>query len=235
MLKATDLSVSYGHINAVRNVNFHVDEGEIVALIGSNGAGKTTILKTISGLLRARTGQITCQGKDITKSSPSEIVKSGIVHVPEGRQVFSSISVEDNLWLGGYQVKDKNLIKERIEYVHQLFPILKERASQKAGSLSGGEQQMLAIGRGLISHPKYLLLDEPSLGLAPIIVQQVFRVIQELKETGITILLVEQNAVDALDISDRAYIIESGEIALEGKSSEIAASEDVQRIYLGGV
>ncbi|MBQ8151771.1 MAG: ABC transporter ATP-binding protein [Firmicutes bacterium] len=235
MLKATDLSVSYGHINAVRNVNFHVDEGEIVALIGSNGAGKTTILKTISGLLRAKAGQITCQGKDITKSSPSEIVKSGIVHVPEGRQVFSSISVEDNLWLGGYQVKDKNLIKERIEYVHQLFPILKERASQKAGSLSGGEQQMLAIGRGLISHPKYLLLDEPSLGLAPIIVQQVFRVIQELKETGITILLVEQNAVDALDISDRAYIIESGEIALEGKSSEIAASEDVQRIYLGGV
>lgn len=235
MLEATGLSVSYGQINAVRNVSFHVEEGEIVSLIGSNGAGKTTILKTLSGLLKAKAGTITCQGQDITAKSSSEIVRSGIVHVPEGRQVFSSISVEDNLFLGGYQVRDKGVIRNRMDYVHELFPILKERAHQKAGSLSGGEQQMLAIGRGLISQPKYLLLDEPSLGLAPIIVQQVFRVIRELKGEGITILLVEQNAVDALNISDRTYILESGEIVLEGDSREIAASEDVQKIYLGGM
>lgn len=235
MLKIENLSVSYNKINAIRNVSFYVEAGEIVSLIGSNGAGKTTTLKTISGLLKAKEGSITYNEKNILKSSSSEIVGSGIVQVPEGRQVFSGISVEDNLLLGGFLVKDKKLIQERIKYVHSLFPILKERARQKAGNLSGGEQQMLAIGRALISGPSLLLLDEPSLGLAPIIVEQVFEVIQKLRDSGMTILLVEQNAGKALQISDRTYILESGQIVLEGQSDEIAQNADVQKFYLGGV
>lgn len=235
MLKIDNLSVSYNKINAVRNISFYVEKGEIVALIGSNGAGKTTTLKTISGLLKAKEGSITYNDKNILKCSSSEIVGSGIVQVPEGRQVFSGISVEDNLLLGGFLVKDRRVVQERIKYVHSLFPILKERGKQKAGSLSGGEQQMLAIGRALISGPSLLLLDEPSLGLAPIIVEQVFEVIQKLRDSGMTILLVEQNAGKALQISDRTYILESGQIVLEGQSDEIAQNADVQKFYLGGI
>lgn len=234
MLKVENLSVSYLKINAVRNISFEINEGEIVSLIGSNGAGKTTILKTISGLLKPKSGSILYNGLDVCSSSSSEIVGAGIVQVPEGRQVFSGISVEDNLLLGGFLVKDKKRMWKQIDYVHSLFPILKERAQQKAGSLSGGEQQMLAIGRALISRPSLLLMDEPSLGLAPIVVEQVFEVIQKLQRLGITILLVEQNAGDALAISNRTYILESGEIVLEGKSSEIARDTDVQKFYLGG-
>lgn len=234
MLKVENLSVSYNKINAVRNISFEINEGEIVSLIGSNGAGKTTTLKTISGLLKPKSGSIMYNDLDVCSSSSSEIVGAGIVQVPEGRQVFSGISVEDNLLLGGFLIKDKKRIWEQIDYVHSLFPILKERAQQKAGSLSGGEQQMLAIGRALISRPSLLLLDEPSLGLAPIVVEQVFEVIKTLQKSGITILLVEQNAGDALAISNRTYILESGEIVLEGKSSDIARNTDVQKFYLGG-
>ena len=234
MLKVTDLSISYKKINAVRNISFEVRKGEIVSLIGSNGAGKSSTMKAISGLIKARSGSIQFEGKEMLGLSPTQIVSSGIVHVPEGRQVFSKLGVGENLELGGYLVKDRQVLKERMEYVFDLFPILKERYHQKAGSLSGGEQQMLAIGRGLISGAKLLLLDEPSLGLAPIVVEQVFEVIQTLQQNGITILLVEQNAWDALAISDRSYIMESGAIVLEGTGSEVAENEDVKRIYLGG-
>ena len=234
MLKVNNLSISYKKINAVRNISFEIREGEIVSLIGANGAGKSSTLRTISGLVKAKSGSIMFNGQEMLGKSATEIVSAGIVHVPEGRQVFSKLSVGENLELGGYIVKDKNAIKERTEYVFDLFPILKDRIHQKAGSLSGGEQQMLAIGRGLITGAKLLLLDEPSLGLAPIVVEQVFEVIQTLQKNGMTILLVEQNAMDALAISDRTYIMESGEIKLEGPSSEIAENDEVKQIYLGG-
>ena len=234
MLKVTDLSISYKKINAVRNISFEVNEGEIVSLIGSNGAGKSSTMRAISGLVKAKAGSIVFNGKELTGLSPTQIVSAGIVHVPEGRQVFSKLSVGENLELGGFLVKDHKILKKRMEYVFDLFPILKERVHQKAGSLSGGEQQMLAIGRGLVSGAKLLLLDEPSLGLAPIVVEQVFEVIQTLQQNGITILLVEQNAWDALAISDRSYIMESGAIVLEGTGEEVAENDDVKRIYLGG-
>ena len=234
MLKVSDLSISYKKINAVRNISFEIHEGEIVSLIGSNGAGKSSTLRTISGLVKARSGSVMFNGQEMLGKSATQIVKAGIVHVPEGRQIFSKLTVGENLSLGGYTVKDSNVVRERTEYVFDLFPILKERIHQKAGSLSGGEQQMLAIGRGLITGAKLLLLDEPSLGLAPIVVEQVFEVIQTLQKNGMTILLVEQNALDALAISDRTYIMESGEIKLEGPSSEIAENEEVKQIYLGG-
>ena len=234
MLKVSNLNISYKKINAVRDVSFEIREGEIVSLIGSNGAGKTSTMRAISGLVKARSGSILFNGKEVLGMSPTQIVASGIVHVPEGRQVFSKLSVGENLQLGGYLTKDRKVVKERIDRIFQLFPILKERIHQKAGSLSGGEQQMLAIGRGLVTGSKLLLLDEPSLGLAPIVVEQVFEVIQKLKESGMTILLVEQNAWDAMAISDRTYIMESGSIVLEGPSEEVAENEEVKRIYLGG-
>ena len=234
MLKVSNLNISYKKINAVRDVSFEIREGEIVSLIGSNGAGKTSTMRAISGLVKARSGSILFNGKEVLGMSPTQIVASGIVHVPEGRQVFSKLSVGENLQLGGYLTKDRKVVKERMDRIFQLFPILKERIHQKAGSLSGGEQQMLAIGRGLVTGSKLLLLDEPSLGLAPIVVEHFFEVIQKLKESGMTILLVEQNAWDAMAISDRTYIMESGAIVLEGPSEEVAENEEVKRIYLGG-
>ncbi|MBQ9031483.1 MAG: ABC transporter ATP-binding protein [Parasporobacterium sp.] len=234
MLKVTNLSISYKKINAVRNISFEVREGEIVSLIGSNGAGKTSTMRTISGLIKAKSGSILYEGKELIGASPAQIVSAGIVHVPEGRQVFSKLSVGENLELGGYLTRNKKIRQERMDYVFDLFPILKERIHQKAGSLSGGEQQMLAIGRARVTGSRLLLLDEPSLGLAPIIVEQVFEVIQTLRNNGMTILLVEQNAWDALQICDRAYIMESGEIVLSGTGQEVAENEDIRRIYLGG-
>ena len=234
MLKVSNLSISYKKINAVREISFEIREGEIVSLIGSNGAGKTSTMKAISGLLKAKSGSILFNGKEILGMSPTQIVSAGIVHVPEGRQVFSKLSVGENLQLGGYLTKDRRVLKERMDYVFDMFPILKERIHQKAGSLSGGEQQMLAIGRGLVTGAKLLLLDEPSLGLAPIVVEQVFEVIQTLQQNGMTILLVEQNALDAMAISSRTYIMESGAIVMEGPSEEVAENEEVKRIYLGG-
>lgn len=234
MLELEGLSVSYKKINAVREVSLTVGDGEIVSLIGSNGAGKTTTLKAISGLLKPKSGAVRYNGEKMTGKTASQIVAAGIVQVPEGRQVFSGMTVAENLILGGFLVKDKKVQRERMESVFSLFPILRERQRQKAGSLSGGEQQMLAIGRAIVSGAKLLLLDEPSLGLAPVVVEQVFEVIQKLRETGISILLVEQNANDALAISDRSYIMESGQIVLSGSSREIAGNSDVQKIYLGG-
>ena len=234
MLKVSNLSISYKKINAVRDISFEIHEGEIVSLIGANGAGKTSTMKAISGLVKAKSGSIRFQGEEMLGKSPTQIVSAGIVHVPEGRQIFSKLSVGENLQLGGYLTKDRKIIKDRMDYVFDLFPILKERIHQKAGSLSGGEQQMLAIGRGLVTGSKLLLLDEPSLGLAPIVVEQVFEVIQTLQKNGMTILLVEQNAWDAMAISGRTYIMESGAIVMGGTSEEMAENEEVKRIYLGG-
>ena len=234
ILEVSGLSISYKKINAVRNISFEINEGEIVSLVGSNGAGKTSTMRCISGLIKAKSGSIKFEGKEILGRTPAQIVSAGIVHVPEGRQIFGKLSVEENLQLGGYLTRDHKVIRERMEYVFSLFPILKERLYQKAGSLSGGEQQMLAIGRGLVTGSKLLLLDEPSLGLAPIVVEQVFDVIQTLQKNGMTILLVEQNAWDAMSISDRTYIMESGEIMMEGPSEEVLENEEVKRIYLGG-
>ena len=234
MLKVSNLSISYKKINAVRDISFEIGEGEIVSLIGSNGAGKTSTMRAISGLVRVKSGVITLNGEEITGKSPSQIVSAGIVHVPEGRQVFSRLTVAENLEMGGWLTRDKQKVWERTEYVFELFPVLRERLRQKAGSLSGGEQQMLAIGRGLVTGAKLLLLDEPSLGLAPIVVEQVFEVIQTLQQNGMTILLVEQNALDAMAISSRTYIMESGAIVMEGPSEEVAENEEVKRIYLGG-
>lgn len=234
MLRVSNLSVSYKKINAVRNISFEIGDGEMVSLIGSNGAGKTSTMRAISGLVQAKSGSVILDGEEMTGKSPSQIVSAGIVHVPEGRQVFSRLTVAENLELGGYLTRDKQKVRERMEYVFDLFPVLRERLRQKAGSLSGGEQQMLAIGRGLVTGPKVLLLDEPSLGLAPIIVERVFEVIRQLQEGGMTILLVEQNAVDAMAISGRTYIMESGSIVLDGPSAEIAENDEVKRIYLGG-
>ncbi len=234
MLKVSNLNISYKKINAVRDVSFEIREGEIVSLIGSNGAGKTSTMRAISGLVKARSGSILFNGQEVLGMSPTQIVASGIVHVPEGRQVFSKLSVGENLEMGGFLTKDRKVVRERIDRIFELLPILKERIHQKAGSLSGGEQQMLAIGRGLVTGSKLLLLDEPSLGLAPIIVEQVFNVIQKLKESGMNTLLVEQNEWDAMVISDRTYIMERGAIVLEGPSEEVAENEEVKRIYLGG-
>ena len=234
MLEVKDLVVRYGGITAVDGVSLRVEEHETVALIGANGAGKTTTLHTISGLLKAASGQILFQGEDITKTPAERIVSQGIVQVPEGRQVFAKLTVEENLRLGAYLRKDKAGIARTHEKVMNLFPILGERRRQPAGTLSGGEQQMLAIGRALMSAPKVLLLDEPSMGLSPLMTQQVFDVLLELKKQGMTILLVEQNAYEALTISDRAYIMETGNITLEGRSSELIDDPRVKDAYLGG-
>lgn len=234
MLEIEHLSVSYGRINAVRDVSLTVGKGEIVSLIGANGAGKSTTLKAVSGLLKAREGTVRWEETDLTGRSASQIVAAGIVQVPEDRQVFSEMTVLENLLLGGYLVKDKNVRQSRIEEVCALFPILWERQRQKAGSLSGGEQQMLAIGRAIVSGARALLLDEPSLGLAPVVIEQVFDVILRLRNSGLAILLVEQNAGDALAVSDRGYIMESGQIVLSGPGRDLAGNDDVRNIYLGG-
>ena len=221
MLQVNNLVVRYGGITAVDGISLQIDQHETVALIGANGAGKTTTLHAISGLLKAAGGQILFQGEDITKTPAEAVVARGVIQVPEGRQVFSKLTIEENLKLGAYLQKDKEKIRDTYEKVMTLFPILRERRRQAAGTLSGGEQQMLAIGRALMSAPKLLLLDEPSMGLSPLMTQQVFDVLLALKKQGMTILLVEQNAYEALTISDRAYIMETGNITLEGRSSEL--------------
>jgi len=235
MLKVEGIDVFYGNIQALKNVSLTVEEREIVTLIGANGAGKTTLLKTISGLLRPTTGTIKYLGESIRVKSVQSIVKAGISHVPEGRRVFANMTVEENLYLGAYLRKDKKEIKEDLDKVFTLFPILHERRNQLSGTLSGGEQQMLAIGRALMAKPKLLLLDEPSMGLAPLLVKQIFNIIQEINNDGTTILLVEQNAHMALSIANRAYVIETGSVVLSGDAKEMQNSEKVKDAYLGGI
>ncbi len=233
MLKAEDLNVYYGPIHAVKGVSFEVREGEIVTLIGANGAGKSTTLKTLSGLMRSRGGKIEFMDKSIASTAPHKIVELGLAQVPEGRRIFTRMTVEENLDMGAFIKKNANVEADK-ERVFEQFPRLKERRKQIAGTLSGGEQQMLAMGRALMSDPKLLMLDEPSMGLAPILVEQVFDIISELHKAGTTILLVEQNAEMALSIADRAYVMETGRITLSGTGKELAASEEVQKAYLGG-
>ena len=232
MLKVDDLNVYYGKIHALKGVSFDVNEGEIVSLIGANGAGKSTTLKTISGLLRSKTGGVTFMGEDISKIDAYKLVEKGLAHVPEGRRIFLQMSVMENLEMGAY-IKGK-ADKADIESVFEKFPRLKERKNQVAGTLSGGEQQMLAMGRALMSHPKLLMLDEPSMGLAPILVEQIFEIIKELNDAGTTIFLVEQNAEMALEVSDRAYVIESGRVSLSGTGEELRNSDTIKKAYLGG-
>ena len=232
MLKAENLNVYYGKIHALKDVSFEVNEGEIVALIGANGAGKSTTLKTISGMLRSKTGSIDFLGESIFHTESYKLVSKGLAHVPEGRRIFLQMTVMENLEMGAYV--NRKVSKADFEDIFTRFPRLKERRSQIAGTLSGGEQQMLAMGRALMNHPKLLMLDEPSMGLAPILVQQIFDIIKELHEAGTTILLVEQNAEMALKIADRAYVLESGAIKISGTGKELAASEDIKKAYLGG-
>ncbi|MBR0597579.1 ABC transporter ATP-binding protein [Sinanaerobacter chloroacetimidivorans] len=234
MLEIQDLSVKYDTIRVIHGVSMNIKKGELVSLIGANGAGKSTILKAISGLIKAETGSICFLGKEITKLPSHGIVSGGIVQVPEGRQIFTRMTIEENLKLGAYLQRNKKVIAQNFERAITLFPILKERLRQLAGTLSGGEQQMLAIGRALLSNPKLLLLDEPSMGLSPLMTQQVFDTLKILKQEGITMLLVEQNAYDALEISDRTYILETGSIVMEGKSSDLIEDANVKRAYLGG-
>ena len=234
MLDIKDLVVKYGGITAVKNISLTIRPGETVALIGANGAGKSSTLHAISGLLRIASGTITFDGKDITGISPEKIVEMGLVQVPEGRQIFTRLTVEENLRMGSFVNRDKEDVARNRERVLTLFPILKERAKQSAGTLSGGEQQMLAIGRALMSSPKMLLLDEPSMGLSPIMTQEVFHVLRSLKEENITIFIVEQNAYEALELADRAYIMETGTITLEGVSADLINDKRVKDAYLGG-
>ena len=232
MLKVDNINVFYGKIHALKDVSFEVQNDEIVALIGANGAGKSTSLKTISGLLRTKTGSITFMDEDITHTEAYKLVEKGMAHVPEGRRIFAQMTVLENLEMGAYVSKAN--VRDSVSDVFQRFPRLKHRKNQIAGTLSGGEQQMLAMGRALMSQPKLLMLDEPSMGLAPILVQQIFDIIGELHKMGTTILLVEQNAEMALNIADRAYVLESGRIALTGTGKELLASESVKKAYLGG-
>lgn len=234
MLVLEDINVYYGAIHALKGISFEVNKGEIVTLIGSNGAGKSTSLNTISGLLRPKTGKITFKGENLATVAPQTIVAKGISQVPEGRRVFANMTVIENLELGAYLRKDKTEIKQAMQHVYELFPRLLERNKQISGTLSGGEQQMLAMGRALMSQPELLLLDEPSMGLAPILVKQIFSIIKEINASGTTILLVEQNANMALSIANRAYVLETGKIVLSGDAKELAASEEVRKAYLGG-
>lgn len=234
MLELSNVNVYYGPIHAVKNISLKIEEGEIVTLIGANGAGKSTTLKSISGLEKCEAGEIKFRGENIHSLTPTNIVKLGISYVPEGRRIFSKMTVMENLEMGAYTRKDKKGVKEDFEKIFSLFPRLKERKEQIAGTLSGGEQQMLAIGRGLMSRPQLLLLDEPSMGLAPIIVKEIFSIIENINKEGISILLVEQNANMALKVSDRAYIIRNGEIESEGKSKEMLEDERVKKAYLEG-
>ena len=235
MLKIDNINVFYGAIHALKDLSFHVNEGEIVSLIGANGAGKTTAMHTISGLLRSKTGDISFMGQSIAKTEPDKIVRLGLAQVPEGRRVFARMSVQENLEMGAYirPGKQSREVEYDLESVFKRFPRLRERRRQLAGTLSGGEQQMLAIGRALMSRPKMILLDEPSMGLSPILVQEIFSTIQEVSKSGTTVLLVEQNAKMALSISDRAYVLETGGILLEGKASELLDNEQVRQAYLG--
>lgn len=235
ILKVSNLSVNYGYVAAVRNVHLQVCKNEIVTLIGSNGAGKTTTLMAISNLVEKSSGQILFDNEDIGKLPPDQVVRKGIAHVPEGRKIFPRLSVYENLLVGslGNPKLKKSEIEEQIEYIFSLFPRLKERRKQAGGSLSGGEQQMLAIGRGLMMKPELIMLDEPSMGLAPIIVEDIFELILKIRDTGKTILLIEQNASMALSIADRAYVLETGKITMEGKGSDLLNDENVKKVYLG--
>ncbi len=233
LLKVTDLVVSYGGIEALKGISFEVEEGQIVTLIGANGAGKSTTLRTISGLVPPKSGRIYFEGRDITDYNTQKIVETGIAMVPEGRRVFANLTVLENLRVGAYLRKDKEVIEEDINYVYDLFPRLKERSWQLAGTLSGGEQQMLAVGRAVMTRPKLIMMDEPSLGLAPLVVKDIFKIIQTLKETGMTVLLIEQNANAALHACDYAYVMETGRITTSGTGEELLASEAIQEAYLG--
>jgi branched-chain amino acid transport system ATP-binding protein len=233
MLKIKELYAWYGSINALKGISLEVKEGEIVTLIGANGAGKSTTLKCISGILKQVKGSIEFQGEELIGKPAHMIVEKGVCQVPEGRRIFGNLTVKENLLMGAYTVRDKSKIDEKMEKVFTIFPRLKERINQLGGTLSGGEQQMLAIGRALMSEPKLLLLDEPSLGLAPFLVLEIFRIIQEINQTGTTILLVEQNAHMALQIAHRGYVLETGRIVIEGSAQELAANEEVKKAYLG--
>ena len=233
MLEVKDLQVYYGMIHAIKGVSFHVNEGEIIALIGANGAGKTTILHTITGLLTPKGGQVMFEGKDITKTPAHKIVELGMAHVPEGRRVFAQLSVYQNLKMGAYTRSDKNEIEESLEMVYKRFPRLEERKNQMAGTLSGGEQQMLVMGRALMSKPRIILMDEPSMGLSPILVNEIFDIIQSVSASGTTVLLVEQNAKKALAIADRAYVLETGKISLDGNAKDLLNDDSIKKAYLG--
>ena len=233
ILKVENMNVYYGAIHAIKGISFHVDQGEVVTLIGANGAGKSTTLQTVSGLLRSRTGSIQFCGENISNVPSHKIVEKGLAQVPEGRRIFLQMSVEENLVMGAYTQSAAGVDAD-LEKVYAQFPRLKERRRQIAGTLSGGEQQMLAIGRALMSHPRLLMLDEPSMGLAPILVEQIFDIIRQLHKEGTTILLVEQNAQMALSVADRAYVMETGKITLSGTGAELAASDEVKKAYLGG-
>ncbi|HHU71692.1 MAG TPA: ABC transporter ATP-binding protein [Clostridiales bacterium] len=233
MLEIKNLQVYYGLIQAIKDVSFKVNEGEVIALIGANGAGKTTILHTITGLLPAKNGEVVYEGKDLLKIPAHEIISHGIAHVPEGRQVFSQLTVYENLLMGAYTRKDKDEIEESLVNIYKRFPRLEERKGQYAGTLSGGEQQMLAMGRALMSKPRIVLMDEPSMGLSPILVEEVFDIIESIRKSGTTVLLVEQNAKKALSIADRGYVLETGNIVLEGSASSLLNDESVKKAYLG--
>ena len=233
LLKVTDLVVSYGGIEALKGISFDVEQGQIVTLIGANGAGKSTTLRTISGLVRSRDGRVYFEGRDITDYNTQKIVETGIAMVPEGRRVFANLTVLENLRIGAYLRKDREVIEEDIQYVYDLFPRLKERSWQLAGTLSGGEQQMLAVARAMMTRPKLIMMDEPSLGLAPLVVKDIFRIIRTLKETGMTVLLIEQNANAALHACDYAYVMETGNITMHGTGEELLSSAAIQEAYLG--
>ena len=233
MLEVRDLQVYYGMIHAIKGISFDVNQGEVIALIGANGAGKTTTLHTITGLLAPKSGSVLFEGKDITKVPAHKIVSMGMAHVPEGRRVFAELSVYENLKMGAYTRKDKKEIEESLANVYKRFPRLEERKNQMAGTLSGGEQQMLAMGRALMSKPKIILMDEPSMGLSPIFVNEIFDIIRAVSDSGTTVLLVEQNAKKALSISDRAYVLETGTITMSGKAKDLLEDEAVKKAYLG--
>ena len=233
MLEIKDLQVYYGMIQAIKGVSFEVNQGEVIALIGANGAGKTTILHTITGLLAPKAGSIFFEGTDITKVPAHKIVSMGMAHVPEGRRVFAQLSVLQNLRMGAYTRKNKDEIEQTLRTVYDRFPRLEERQNQMAGTLSGGEQQMLAMGRALMSHPKIILMDEPSMGLSPILVNQIFDIIEEVSKSGTTVLLVEQNAKKALSIADRAYVLETGKIVLDGDAKALMDDDSIKKAYLG--
>ena len=233
MLEVRDLVVNYGSINAIKKISFDVNEGEVVALIGANGAGKTTTLHTITGLLKAKSGSVMFEGTELLKTPPHKIVEMGMAHVPEGRRIFQQLSVYKNLTLGAFTRKDKDSIDATLKMVYSKFPRLEERKKQIAGTLSGGEQQMLAMGRALMSKPKIILMDEPSMRLSPLFVAEVFKIIEEIRASGTTVLLVEQNAKKALEIADRAYVLETGKIVLSGGAKELMNNESVKKAYLG--
>ena len=233
MLEVRDLVVNYGSINAIKKISFDVNEGEVVALIGANGAGKTTTLHTITGLHKAKSGSVMFEGTELLKTPPHKIVEMGMAHVPEGRRIFQQLSVYKNLTLGAFTRKDKDSIDATLKMVYSKFPRLEERKKQIAGTLSGGEQQMLAMGRALMSKPKIILMDEPSMGLSPLFVAEVFKIIEEIRASGTTVLLVEQNAKKALEIADRAYVLETGKIVLSGGAKELMNNESVKKAYLG--